>query len=210
MSHRRDGGGGGGEGGGLRSSAAAIAGMLLQHSLLQTDLSSRTLIWNRITFRSAMSSSQSQSVSDASSEASSFAADGWDWEVQEVLAERTSVTGGNELLVVWKTNWVPKHTVHTNGPIMKRFRDAPKCKFLSAAGDISVAVEHGTQLAKDVEHVQGQAQIARVRVGEVRWTAPIAASGAADEATVAAVRRDLTPRKQLNSVAKRRHSTGKQ
>jgi hypothetical protein len=152
----------------------------------------------------------SQSDASISSEASSFTPDGWDWEVQEILAERTSATGGNELLVVWKTNWVPKNTVKTDGPIMERFRDAAKYKFLSAAGDIMWAVEPGTQLAKDVEKVRHDAQILRVRVSEpMRWTVPHAA-GAGGSATTTPAVRDSTPRKQLNSVAKRRKTTEKQ
>jgi hypothetical protein len=126
---------------------------------------------------SYISTTMTQSASDSASEISTSSSrpDGLEWEVQDILAERTSILSGKELLVVWKTSWVPKDTVQINGPIMTHFRSAPKTTFVSAAGNISWVVEPGTQLARDVAHV----------------------------CAVAATARDKTPRKQLDSDAKR-------
>lgn len=111
------------------------------------------------------------------------------WDVQEILAERTSIDSSkqNELLVVWKTCWVPEGNVK-RGAVLQSFRAAPKFKFTSAAGDINWAVEPDTQLAFDVATAQA-AQRAR--------------TSAAAQQRANAVERDRTPRKQLGSVAKR-------
>jgi hypothetical protein len=47
------------------------------------------------------------------------------WDVQDILAERTSVTGDDELLVVWKPSWVAVSNVKP-GPELRRFRSLPK------------------------------------------------------------------------------------
>ena len=125
---------------------------------------------------------------------SSDASDDTLWDVQEILAERTSLDNRqqNELLVVWKTCWVPKGNVK-RGPVLQRFQAAPKFKFTSAAGDINWAVEPDTQLAFDVAAVQA-AQRASTEV-------------AAQQRAIAE-QRDRTPRKQLGSVAKRACAPG--
>jgi len=125
---------------------------------------------------------------------SSDASDDTLWDVQEIMAERTSCDKHkeNELLVVWKTCWVPKGSVK-RGPVLQRFKAAPKFKFSSAAGDIYWAVEPDTQLAIDVAAVQ-EAQRARMSVAALqRANADV---------------RDRTPRKQLGSVAKRALAPG--
>jgi hypothetical protein len=141
-----------------------------------------------------MSSVDFNSSSSTSMSNSSDASDDTLWDVQEILAERTSCDKHkqNELLVVWKTCWVPKGNVK-RGPVLQRFKAAPKFKFSSAAGDIYWAVEPGTQLAIDVAAAQ-EAQRARMSV-------------AAHQLAIANVR-DGTPRKQLGSVAKRAFAPG--
>jgi len=126
---------------------------------------------------------------------SSDASDDTLWDVQEILAERTSLDKRkqNELLVVWKTCWVPKGNVK-RGPVLQRFKAAPKFKFTSAAGDINWSVEPDTQLAFDV--------IAAVQAAQ-RARAEMAAQQRAN-----AEERDRTPRKQLGSVAKRAFASG--
>jgi hypothetical protein len=111
--------------------------------------------------------------------------------VQEILAERTSISGDNELLVVWKTGWVPKINVKP-GPVLDRFRAALKYRFASGAGDIYWAVEPDTQLAHDIADVEAIERDRR-RVQQQR--------NANDSAPATVV--DRTPRKQLESVAKR-------
>ena len=71
------------------------------------------------------------------------------WDVQEILAERTSITGENELLVVWKTSWIPKSNMIPDGPVMMRFESERKWKFGSAAGNLQIPVQGGTTLMLD-------------------------------------------------------------
>jgi len=80
--------------------------------------------------------------------------DGYLWEVAEILAERTSIGGEVELLVVWKTSWVPKKDLMADGPIMRQFKESRKCKFTSATGHIKLAVEPGTMLQRDGDAVE--------------------------------------------------------
>jgi hypothetical protein len=53
------------------------------------------------------------------------------WDVQEILAERTTFSGDHELLVVWKTSWIPKSDMLAapDGPVMSRFVAASKVLF---------------------------------------------------------------------------------
>ena len=83
------------------------------------------------------------------------------WDVQEILAERTSISGENEFLVVWKTSWVPVSNMMQDGAEMHRFRDAPKCEFVSPAGTLHVECQPGTTLASDFNTATIEAQ--RVR-----------------------------------------------
>lgn len=91
--------------------------------------------------------------------------DGDLWDVAEILAERTSVSGDNELLVVWKPCWIPISNMHSDGPVMRAFRDAPKWNFNSAAGAMRLIlpVEPGTVLAEDCAAIvaAGDAVIAK-------------------------------------------------
>ena len=114
------------------------------------------------------------------------------WDVQEILAERTSITGDNELLVVWKTCWVP-HSNVKSGPELDRFRAASKFKFVSAAGDIDWAVEPDTQLARDVVKVQFRK--ARMATANQQYHDANTRALASDD--------HRTPREQLGSAAKR-------
>jgi hypothetical protein len=75
--------------------------------------------------------------------------DGYLWEVAEILAERTSIGGEVELLVVWKTSWVPKKNLMADGPVLRQFNESRKCKFTSATGVIKLAVEPGTMQQRD-------------------------------------------------------------
>ncbi len=148
-----------------------------------------------------MSQSIDHNTPITSSNNSISSADEMLWDVQEILAERNSISGGNELLVVWKTCWVPKVNVKS-GPVLQRFRASPKFKFVSAAGDINWAVEPDTQLAFDV---------AQVHASQRERRAAAAISQRLDANTRMEV--DRTPRKQLGSVAKRArgpHDIGKQ
>ncbi len=105
------------------------------------------------------------------------------WEVQEILAERTSLTGENEYLVVWKTSWVPVSNMMHDGPEMRRFKDSPKCKFVSPAGNLQLAFQPGSSLAGDfdtatieAERFRAQQRAAAERATQARNQTP---SGAA-------------------------------
>jgi hypothetical protein len=74
------------------------------------------------------------------------------WDVQDILAERTSsTTGQRELLVVWKPSWIPKTNMIRDGPVMRRYTEANKWKWVSDAGDLIVPVEPGTTLQQDCD-----------------------------------------------------------
>jgi hypothetical protein len=75
---------------------------------------------------------------------------GYLWDVQDILAERTSKRSGQrELLVVWKPTWIPKKNMIQDGPVMRRFSEASKWKFASVAGDLILPVEPGSALQQD-------------------------------------------------------------
>ena len=123
----------------------------------------------------------------ASSVESSATDSAYLWDVQEILAERTSATTGRaELLVVWKTSWIPKCNMIRDGPVMRRFTEAHKWTWVSDAGDLKLPVEPGTTLQQDCDTACAKA----------------AANNAASD--LAAVQRHVTgtPRKSLGGVAK--------
>jgi hypothetical protein len=110
------------------------------------------------------------------------------WDVAEILAQRTSVTGDNELLVVWKSSWIPISNMQADGPVMRMFRNAPKCKFSSISGGMRLflPMETGTVLAAGCS------------------TNAVAANAAQASASVSAADAfNRTPRKALGLVAKR-------
>ncbi len=110
------------------------------------------------------------------------------WDVQDILAERTSLTGENEVLVVWKPSWEPISNVRADGPAMTRFRATAMWKFTSRASGACVLlpVERNTMLAVDRAVAKQTAKHSK-RDREV----PAAAASATG------------PRKALGSTAKR-------
>ena len=79
---------------------------------------------------------------------------GYIWQVQEILAERTSMGGQKELLVVWKTSWIPKENLMSDGPVMRQFTETRKWSYKSAAGAITLAVEPGTTLQIECDEAE--------------------------------------------------------
>jgi hypothetical protein len=73
------------------------------------------------------------------------------WDVQEILAERSSVVAGKELLVVWKTSWIPKRNMISDGPVMRKWIESRKSKFRQGLDHITLAVEPGSSLAMDCD-----------------------------------------------------------
>ena len=103
-------------------------------------------------------------------------------EVQDILAERTSTTlGCSEVLVTWKPTWIPITNLQ-DGPILRKYRHTPKCRFQSAAGKLLLPVEPDTALADDMA---------------------AAADKADRQLELQAQQERGTPRKSLESVAKR-------
>lgn len=67
--------------------------------------------------------SSTSASSPAASNSCPSPSEGFIWDVQEILAERTSINGGNEVLVVMKTAWVPVNQMIADCPAMQRWRD---------------------------------------------------------------------------------------
>jgi hypothetical protein len=116
-----------------------------------------------------------------------------EWEVQDILAARTSTTGDDEVLVVWKPSWTPVSCVK-NGPGIRRYYSAIKWKFTHAVSGMRVIlpVEPGTQLAEDHAVMQEMAHAAKLQHRHDR--AQLRAENP----------RPSGPRKSLGSVAKRK------
>jgi hypothetical protein len=131
----------------------------------------------------------------ASESPSSTASNGTLWDVQEILAMRTSITGENEFLVVWKTTWIPVSSMHFDGPVISRFRNSPKFRFYAHKNhgmQVVLPIEPGTTLQTDCGKVAAELE---QRLAAAATATPHSAH-------------DRTPRKALNSVAKRK-KTGK-
>ena len=137
------------------------------------------------------------SVSSASSESlassPSQACTGQLWEVQAIMAERTSTGGVNEVLVVWKPDWIPITNV-PDGPVLRKHHHARKCVFMSSVGKVILPVEPDSTLEDDMvaaaARLESAIQVARER--------ELFGSGGAAPSRVRG-----TPRKSLGSVAKR-------
>ena len=82
------------------------------------------------------------------------------WVVQDILAERTSVSGDNEVLVVWKASWIPVANLR-DGPVLRAWRLAPMFTTAAMRMQVMVAMEPGSQLAQDVERVQAAARASK-------------------------------------------------
>ena len=117
------------------------------------------------------------SARSASSSPSPCSNDGFIWDVQEILAERTSVSGENEVLVVWKTSWIPVSNLIADGPVLQQFQSTPKIAFSTCRGSMSVyvPVEPGTQLQADFVEIarrRAAAEAAQAEAQRLQATAP--------------------------------------
>ena len=81
-----------------------------------------------------------------------------------VLAERKSLSGESEVLVVWQPNWIPAADM-AGTQAFDDFQQASHCKFSSMIGSLTVPVNRGTKLAEDVAIVADKAsrQISKFR-----------------------------------------------
>ena len=100
--------------------------------------------------------------------AASDAEEGYIWDVQEILAERPSIsTDENEVLVVWKTAWIQKRCLIADCPAMRRWNEAAKwasCEDCCGQASLQVVlpVEPGTRMATDL--AEARASQARMSV----------------------------------------------
>ena len=151
----------------------------------------------RLLRSSTMAFSQKKTAEPSASIESSASDSGYLWDVQEILAERTSGTSGHrELLVVWKPSWIPKCNMIRDGPVMRRFTEERKWKFVSAAGDLLLPVQPGSVLQQDCLAACSEAVVKNM-----------ASDLAAEQTRFMAVG---TPRKSLGGVAKKPSKTASQ
>jgi hypothetical protein len=92
---------------------------------------------------------------------------------QCVLAERKSLSGEGEVLVVWQPNWIPSADM-AGMQAYDDFQKASHCKFNSMVGSITLPVDRGSKLADDVSSVADKAsrQIAKFRTDMAGASAP--------------------------------------
>ena len=90
-----------------------------------------------------------------------------------VLAERKSLSGESEVLVVWQPNWIPAADM-AGTQAFDDFQQASHCKFSSMIGSLTVPVNRGTKLAEDVAIVADKAsrQISKFRTDMAGASAP--------------------------------------
>ena len=126
------------------------------------------------------------------------------WDVQEILAERTTGGGRKEILVQWKPSWIPLRYMIPDSPAMQRFRCKPTLNFASESGcfRIQLPVEPGSTLVKDFAEEKAAVFHARIR----------AAGCDAVVVTIGRWRDDVRARLPDDGAApkKNRRTTGKQ
>lgn len=73
------------------------------------------------------------------------------WQVSEICAERTSISGVPQVLVVWKTSWIPVSRLDAEGTVLLKWQETAKWRS-SPISDICVALpaESGSLLAKEI------------------------------------------------------------
>ncbi len=76
------------------------------------------------------------------------------WEVLQILAERSSATGGNEVLVVWKAEWIPVDNLRKSGPVYKAWRHTPKWTSSAMTMQVKLPITPGSQLQKDCAYIE--------------------------------------------------------
>ena len=83
------------------------------------------------------------------------------WEVAEILAERTTTSGENEFLVVWKPTWLPESNIVPNGPAMLSFKLSTKISYShSTSKHLRVILPVEARTRVDQEHSTLQAEAA--------------------------------------------------
>ena len=117
--------------------------------------------------------------------AATTAEEGYIWDVQEILAERQSIsTDENEVLVVWKTAWIQKRCLIADCPAMRRWNEAAKwasCEDCCGQASLQVVlpVEPGSRMATDL--AEARASLARMSAYWRRARHAAARRAAADD-----------------------------
>ena len=90
-----------------------------------------------------------------------------------VLAERKSLSGESEVLVVWQPNWMPAADMAGMQAYVD-FQQASHCKFSSMIGSLTLPVDGGSKLAQDVAIIADKAskQISKFRTDMAGASAP--------------------------------------
>jgi hypothetical protein len=82
------------------------------------------------------------------------------WEVLEILAERTTTSGENEFLVVWKPTWHPGSKIDNDGPAMISFKRSTKISYSHSTSTymrVILPVEARTRTEQDYTVLQAAA-----------------------------------------------------
>lgn len=121
------------------------------------------------------------------------------WEVQDILAQRLTLSGEIEYLVVWRSSWTAAHLVK-DGPILRHWLAVSKFK-TSGAMAVSLPVVRGTQLYSDCRRIAiqraAQRSISSTRVlGAACASTPVSAPAPS-------AGHDVASRLQLGSPAQR-------
>jgi hypothetical protein len=122
------------------------------------------------------------------------------WEVQDILAQRLTLSGEIEYLVVWRSTWTAADLVK-DGPVLRHWHEAAKFK-TGGSMAITLPVVRGTQLFSDCRQIclkwaaLGGATDSRSVLGAVCALPDVPAD-------VLNANPVVGPRKQLGSTAKR-------
>jgi hypothetical protein len=126
------------------------------------------------------------------------------WEVLDIVAERTSLTGENELLVMWKPTWVPTSNV-ADGDILERFKSGAKLKFVHTSSNmrIMIPVGPGTTMAADCTMIHNREQnLGRGKTITAHFASAVDDSNGPDIARSSSSKRPLSPSRHENSAPK--------
>jgi hypothetical protein len=120
------------------------------------------------------------------------------WEVQDILAQRLTLSGEIEYLVVWRSTWTAADLVK-DGPVLRHWHEAAKFK-TGGSMAITLPVVRGTQLFSDCRQIC----LKRAALGNATDSRSVLGAACASP-RVPDHNANLVvgPRKQLGSAAKR-------
>ena len=123
------------------------------------------------------------------------------WEVAEILAERTTTSGENEFLVVWKPTWLPESNIVPNGPAMLSFKLSNRISYSHSTSKhlrVILPVEARTRFEQEHTTLQAAAA-ARAQRKQHRRQSAVRQLGAPSAAQGAVITPNPTgPRKRLS------------